>query len=351
MFTSILLGILLVFGFNGVTVSASTLQSIEVETQQKQAEVNKLNNEIGQTLAEVNAINSRLDELTLEVNEKEQEITKTEAEIEAQQVVVDERVDQAKERLLSIQTTELNQNIVVAILEAENISDLIHRTYVMMTLQEAANEQLEIAYEEQEKLDKLKTSLSDEKSQLVEKTETIHNEKKAMDEKVTSLQAMIRNQQAELATLDQKRKTEEARIAAEKAKSEPAKVVVASAKSENTSTPASKNNSSSNKTAPKSTPATSGKKITVSATGYSTKQPGLSTHTAMGIDLRKNPMVIAVDPSVIPLGTMVKIPGYGIAIAGDTGGAIKGNKIDIHYKTVGEALRWGRRNVTIEILN
>ena len=94
-----------------------------------------------------------------------------------------------------------------------------------------------------------------------------------------------------------------------------------------------------------------GQWMTFQATGYSTQQPGLSTHTRMGIDLRINPRVIAVDPRVIPLGTMVEVQGLGVYIAGDTGSAIKGNIIDIHYPTVGEALNWGRRNVKIRILN
>lgn len=62
-------------------------------------------------------------------------------------------------------------------------------------------------------------------------------------------------------------------------------------------------------------------------------------------------MVIAVDPRVIPLGSMVEIPGYGIFIAGDTGGAIKGNKIDIHFPSVQQANNFGRKTITINILN
>jgi 3D (Asp-Asp-Asp) domain-containing protein len=94
-----------------------------------------------------------------------------------------------------------------------------------------------------------------------------------------------------------------------------------------------------------------GEWMTFEATGYSTQQPNLSTHTATGIDLRENSRVIAVDPSVIPLGSQVEIEGLGVYTAGDTGGAINGNIIDIHYPTVGEALNWGRRNVNIRILN
>ncbi|MFZ2438042.1 MAG: 3D domain-containing protein, partial [Trichococcus flocculiformis] len=69
-----------------------------------------------------------------------------------------------------------------------------------------------------------------------------------------------------------------------------------------------------------------------------------------GIDLSINPMVIAVDPSVIPLGSIVSVPGYGIAIAGDTGGAIVGNKIDLHMEDLNAALAFGRQTLTITIL-
>src|SRR5699024_7363548 len=75
------------------------------------------------------------------------------------------------------------------------------------------------------------------------------------------------------------------------------------------------------------------KEITMSATGYTAKCTGCSGITATGIDLNKNPnaKVVAVDPSVIPLGSRVWVSGYGEAIAGDTGGAIKGNRIDLHF--------------------
>ena len=60
--------------------------------------------------------------------------------------------------------------------------------------------------------------------------------------------------------------------------------------------------------------------------------------------------VVAVDPKVIPLGTRLYIPGYGEALAADIGGAIKGNRIDLCYDTVKEALQFGRRTVKVYIL-
>ena len=95
---------------------------------------------------------------------------------------------------------------------------------------------------------------------------------------------------------------------------------------------------------------TEGYTLTVEATAYSYAETGLSSYTADGTNLVNDPMVIAVDPRVIPLGTMVEIPGYGVFRAADTGGAIVGNKIDVHFPTVAETYNFGRRTITIRIL-
>lgn len=86
----------------------------------------------------------------------------------------------------------------------------------------------------------------------------------------------------------------------------------------------------------------------VLATGYSAQQPDLDDHTATGALARRG--VVAVDPAVIPLGTRLYIPGYGMALAADTGGAIDGAHIDLCFDTVAEARAWGRRTVTVYVL-
>lgn len=95
------------------------------------------------------------------------------------------------------------------------------------------------------------------------------------------------------------------------------------------------------------------KTITMSATAYTAYCTGCSGVTANGTNLRANPdlKVIAVDPRIIPLGTRVWVEGYGEAIAADTGGAIKGNKIDVFIPTKEDAMNWGLRTVTVKILN
>ncbi|WP_141690709.1 LysM peptidoglycan-binding and 3D domain-containing protein [Brochothrix thermosphacta] len=91
----------------------------------------------------------------------------------------------------------------------------------------------------------------------------------------------------------------------------------------------------------------SGRQITVQATAYDAVS--LGGRTASGhLVTSTSEKVIAVDPSVIPLGSTVYIPGYGTAVARDTGGAIQGNIIDLNMSTA-EAVQWGRQTVTVTV--
>ncbi|OMI06765.1 3D domain-containing protein, partial [Bacillus swezeyi] len=94
------------------------------------------------------------------------------------------------------------------------------------------------------------------------------------------------------------------------------------------------------------------KELTVTATAYTANDGGMSGVTATGIDLKanKNAKVIAVDPSVIPLGSKVHVEGYGEATAADTGGAIKGNKIDVFVPSKSAAKNWGVKTVKVKVL-
>lgn len=98
--------------------------------------------------------------------------------------------------------------------------------------------------------------------------------------------------------------------------------------------------------------ASSSKELTVEATAYTASCEGCSGITKTGVDLNANPSakVIAVDPSVIPLGSKVYVEGYGYATAEDTGGAIKGNRIDVFIPTQEGAVEWGRKQVKVTII-
>ena len=89
-------------------------------------------------------------------------------------------------------------------------------------------------------------------------------------------------------------------------------------------------------------PVVTGNTMTVVATGYS-----LTGRTATGAPVGWG--VVAVDPSVIPLGTSMTIPGYGSGVAADTGGGISGAMIDLWFPSTAQANAWGRRTVTITL--
>lgn len=92
------------------------------------------------------------------------------------------------------------------------------------------------------------------------------------------------------------------------------------------------------------------KTLTMNATAYC--ETGSKTATGVWPTRNSNGVsTVAVDPNVIPLGTKLYIEGYGYAIAADTGGAIKGNKIDLYMNSNSECINFGRQNVTVHIVS
>lgn len=102
------------------------------------------------------------------------------------------------------------------------------------------------------------------------------------------------------------------------------------------------------------------KKLQVVATGYTAgvestgKKPGHPQYgiTYSGVKVRRDFVsTIAADPSVFPIGTLLYIPGYGYGVVADTGSAIKGNKIDLYFETIGQVYQeWGKRSVEVELV-
>jgi 3D (Asp-Asp-Asp) domain-containing protein len=90
--------------------------------------------------------------------------------------------------------------------------------------------------------------------------------------------------------------------------------------------------------------------LEMEATGYAPWHgKGVDDVTAIG--MKAGYGVVAVDPKVVPLRSVLFIEGYGQAVAGDTGGAIKGHRIDLGFNTAREAYKFGRRPVRVYILS
>ena len=95
------------------------------------------------------------------------------------------------------------------------------------------------------------------------------------------------------------------------------------------------------------------KQFTVEATGYANTEeccyPYFDGKTSIGRDA--NFLGVAVDPKVIPYGSLIEIEGLGIFIADDCGGDIKGKKIDIRFESMQKAKEWGRKTIQIKVYN
>ena len=279
------------------------------------------------------------------------QIAKTDDEIQARQAVMAAQMRQA-------QTENVASSFITTIMSSNNFSDMITRMVSLTTYRQMQNEKVEQLDQLKTASTQLKADLESQQVQLKENAKAYASEYAQLESKLDGLRTQMADNQAQMTELSSSKAAEEKRqadaAAREKAKataeprpSQPANTGQANPKPDT-------NNSGGSSPAPITPDTTTGNSMTVSTTGYSSDGADGMTPghiTATGIDLWVNPMCVAVDPSVIPLGSMVEVPGYGIAIAGDTGGAIKGYKVDLHFKTTKEAINWGRRSVTIKVLS
>ena len=368
-------------------VQGSTLDTLTQEEQKTEAQIASVEVTIGETLESINLKQMGIDDLKAQIDATEESQIETQAAIEAQKALIASRKEQLKTRLVALQISDATKNQVLMLLDSENFADFINKAYVISQLQSADNEQIKTAISEEEKLVALEEQLADEIQTVKAAESRLKSESTALAEELTSLKGILSDNQTVLSQVKTEYADEAARLAAEEAQANADAEAVAvaakaaeeqqlaesssavavaesasSAASSSVQAPVSQITDSSvaavvtapvvTVTAPTvtETPAAQGKALVVSATAYSRHEAGLSNFTATGIDLSVNPMVIAVDPSVIPLGSLVNVPGYGIAIAGDTGGAIVGNKIDLHMENLNAALAFGRQTLTITIL-
>ncbi|QWI72799.1 SH3 domain-containing protein [Bacillus mycoides] len=167
---------------------------------------------------------------------------------------------------------------------------------------------------------------------------------KAKAQEIAKAKEEAKAREIEKAKEEAKAKSQE--IAKAKEEAQAREIEKAQAKEATKTQEVSKNNTQSAK-----------RELTVVATAYTADPSENGTYggrvlTAMGHDLTENPnmRIIAVDPKVIPLGSKVWVEGYGEAIAGDTGSAIKGNRIDVLMGSKSKAMNWGRQTVKVKIL-
>ncbi|WP_276207826.1 3D domain-containing protein [Virgibacillus sp. YIM 98842] len=333
----------------------SEIERIEAERIEYQESADKTEDEIENTLDEISLLDEEMEELDRKMEERNEIL---------------------KKRMSSIQKSGGAITYLEVIFGASSFSDFINRVSAVnkITNSDAAllEQQKEDNLKKQEKqmlvFDKLddlnafKAEQEEMNALMSQQLASSEKQKEELENKKQELDALtdkLEMESSELASLEgevKQRIAEEKRqaeIAAEK-EQRAAETAVTQAAFEKPKQP----NDNKIKTAQKEETDkgkqknSDNKTFTVTATAYTAKCDGCSGVTSTGIDLNNNPdaKVIAVDPSVIPLGSTVYVEGYGYATAEDTGGAIKGNKIDVFVPDKQAAAKWGIRTVKVTIV-
>lgn len=293
-----------------------------------QESILQLEQELSQTLNFANEKYRQVATLKNDLKELASNQALLEQQINQQQEKLVEKKSVVKQRLLALQSSGIVYQRFIQLVQAASISDLVHRFFAIQELFKADILTIRNYKQEVHSLVISKQELKENEDSLLKKQLDLQTESTLYEESIQVLkQSLSTNKEALLAIRE--------------------KVIQSSENEE----PTTHHSPSERKKEENVKEPSVGKEFVAEATAYSYKQPGLNNYTAMGIDLRQNPNVIAVDPTQIPLGTLVEVPGYGIAIAGDTGADIKGNRIDLHYPEVQQAMDFGRKNITIKVMN
>ncbi|MFC4770804.1 3D domain-containing protein [Enterococcus hermanniensis] len=403
---TLLLGVNVLFP---VFAQAESLSELDKQESAITRQSDKISGEIQLALNDVNEKYQEVNEIRAKISQNETKLAKTKTEITATEQKIERRKTAIAERMKTAQVNGMNERSITALLEAKDLGEFLNRAFAMSVIQNTEKTKVASLGEAKEQLTELKAAQEKTQNQLTADSKSLEAETVKLDAKMANLKQELADNKVSLEKISQDKEVEKARQAAEKAQAakaakeakekaaaekaqaeKAAKIAsdkaaaqaqvakesaekaaaqqaekaaqaqaaatkaASSAASNATSTTTSSSQQATQTTTESttpSTPTTSGRTLQMESTAYSCAESVNTYFTAMGIDLRQNPQVIAVDPSVIPLGSMVEVSGYGIAIAGDTGGAIKGNIIDCHFSTVAECIQWGRRSVTVTIIS
>jgi 3D (Asp-Asp-Asp) domain-containing protein/peptidoglycan hydrolase CwlO-like protein len=372
---------------------ADSLDSLTQQEQTAKRQGEEISVSVQIALDDVNSKYAEVEAIKAKISESETVIQQTEAEITQTEEMIEQRKAVVAERMKEVQLNNPNKRNLHILLESSSLTEFISRAYAMTVLHQAERTKISSLDEEREKSVSLKAELEQTKNALEESRKALETEAASLDSKIGNLKQQLaenentlsqiaKNKEAERTRLEREReekeraeaerqakaereeaerkeaerKESERREAAQEAERKAAEEAETAASAE-TASEEPKNEPVSVPAQPENTPndtggqPSSGTTRMMESTAYSFAEPGMGHITATGLDLHVNPRVVAVDPRVIPLNTIVHVEGYGMAIAADTGGAIKGNIIDVHFTTIAECIAWGRRQVKVTIMN
>lgn len=328
----------------GLCDSVADIQAKQ-ESVKKQLDQNS--NELSGKMDEINQVYQKLSDLEGKKKETEQRITQTQTRLQQAQQEKKNRVRDAKERLCELQKRQ-GTNTSLSILEkSTSLTQWLRNMIALQRLQSVYNDSLAAVKQSIVDISQAKEQLQGYQSNLASQERQVNDQKAVLDSQMSDLKKKIADGQSEMKQLADREQQAKAMEEAQKKAAEEEAQKQKQQQVQQTST----------KTVDNSEAATSAdnvsgsKTLTMSATAYSTEANGMGTYSATGINLKQHPSCVAVDPSVIPLGSIIWVSGYGVSVAGDTGTEIKGNIIDLHFATVAQSMAWGRRTVTVKILN
>lgn len=332
----------------GLCDSVADIQAKQ-ESVKKQLDQNS--NELSGKMDEINQVYQKLSDLEGKKKETEQRITQTQIKLQQAQQEKKNRVRDAKERLCELQKRQ-GTNTSLSILEkSTSLTQWLRSMIALQRLQSVYNDSLAAVKQSIVDISQAKEQLQGYQSNLASQERQVNDQKAVLDSQMSDLKKKIADGQSEMKQLADREQQAKAMEEAQK------KAAEEEAQKQQASNQKQQVQQTSTKTVDNSEAATSAdnvsgsKTLTMSATAYSTEANGMGTYSATGINLKQHPSCVAVDPSVIPLGSIIWVSGYGVSVAGDTGTAIKGNVIDLHFSTVAQSMAWGRRTVTVKILN
>ncbi len=386
---SVIATLLLTFNISNIAFAepnssdTQTIQESKAKYEQLDSETLKLNSEITKLNNEIESINIELEKNNSEIKDTEIEIENINKKIDDAKVEIEERENTMDKRLRSMYKTNMASSMIAYIITSDNIFDLFYRVQAMSKLLSVDKEIIseinekktqlaedaKVIEEKQENLKKLRTSIENDLNEVDKKKqeqESVLSDLNARKEEImdiieanevnlishslsiinsgSSSISDIKNALNNLnSMLPQLNSTYAINLAEEAIASGNNQILeyealIAEENSQSNTTPETNDNSNESNLST----------FTMSATAYT--GGGL---TAMGIKPVRDPnglSTVSVDPSVIPLGSKVYVEGYGYAIASDTGGAIKGNKIDLYMNTLEDCYSFGRRTVTVNIV-
>lgn len=319
----------------------------EKEQQEVNDELNNVKNEweslqslIQKNKDEISTIEDKISSVNKVIEEKKEEIVQLEDQVLARKNII-------KKRLVAFQKRGKINFVLDALLNAESFDDLVNRISAISTLLSADSEILD---QQQQDIKKIKN----DKKEIAKKEDELTTERKKLTASQEELQVKLSSKQEVINTLQAKYKNiNQDLMRAKQTKSSLYSQINTIKENIRKERAAAKARiQDDQRTVVSDLQPAGGTELYMNATAYS-YQDTKGHITTLGYDIRKNPnmKLIAVDPNVIPLGSKVWVEGYGVAIAGDTGGAINGHRIDILMPSHKAAVSFGRRTVKIKILN